>query len=185
MRHFSLSVSTIVICFLFKEFFKLFRRPKVFCNLFFFLYQNMEECLEVTTTKALQWNSVITNLVITNSVITNSVITNSVITNSVITNSVITNFHLYRTHFFSFFSPKSMFTIKSNSVITNSGYSKQICPVPSMFVITEFHCSFLRKFKQKNEWQTDKETKRQRDKMSDILTTVLLTFSITYGSVAV
>jgi hypothetical protein len=33
-----------------------------------------------------------------------------------------------------------MFTILSNSVITNFGYNKQIWPVPSMFVLTNFHC---------------------------------------------
>jgi len=51
--------------------------------------------------------------------------------NSIKRNSVIKN------RFFQFFSPKSMFSILSNCVIPNSGYNKQIWPVPSMCLIIE------------------------------------------------
>ncbi len=41
-----------------------------------------------------------------------------------------------------FFSPKSIFTILSKLVITNSRYNAQIWPVPDMFVKTKFYCIF-------------------------------------------
>jgi len=43
-------------------------------------------------------------------------------------------------NFFNIYSPKSRFTTLSNSVITNSGYNEHIWSVPSMFVVTKFHC---------------------------------------------